>query len=497
MKAFRILLLAALCLGTPFQGQAAEGSEVPLYRVTVVQSSAKAISYRYLKSSTNIGFKGTVLQPKAEGSAKVKSKAGATEINARFEGLTPATQYGREYLTYVLWSISPEGRPNNLGELLLDKHGCGKLKATEPLQTFGLMVTAEPYFGVTQPSNVVVLENELKPNTEGKVEYIEARVELLQRGQYSSTVVQADQAPRVLDKNTPLAVYEARNAVRIAQEAGAETYADESYQKARQMLRQAESNKGSKKSRASAARTAVQMAEDARLVAVKRQEDLALDAERKRAQANVMAAETRAAVANQDRAEAEAAREQAELASLEANARSAAALQAANQAEAARANAERQAKKAEQDKLAMRTELQRQLNAIFDTRDSARGLIVNMPDSLFAFGKADLQPQVREKLAKISGIVMTHPGLKLEVEGYTDNVGSDESNQRLSERRAESARNYLISQGVRPDMIVSRGFGEASPIASNDTEAGRSKNRRVEIVVSGSIISTQLSLAER
>ena len=132
-----------------------------------------------------------------------------------------------------------------------------------------------------------------------------------------------------------------------------------------------------------------------------------------------------------------------------------------------------------------------QLNSILQTRDTARGLIVNMSDVLFQSGKAELRPAVREKLAKIAGIVIAHPGLKLEVEGHTDSVGPDDYNQRLSEQRALATRDYLVNQGVSASSIVSRGFGETNPVSSNATKEGQSENRRVELVVSGALIEAQ------
>src|ERR1700687_3036438 len=269
MKMMNSLIVFAVCSAPLMQIQAAPAS-VPLYKVTVVQNSAKAINYRYLKSSTKIDFKGTVLLADAKGSAEIKSKAGATEIEAQFENLPAATQFGPEYLTYVLWAISPEGRPTNLGELIV-KNGKSELKVTEHLQAFGLLVTVEPYFAVSEPSNVVVLENAIRKDTKGKIESIDAKYELLQRGQYEVNIAPTDLG-MTMDAKTPLAVYEARNAIRIAKAAGAETYAPEAFKASQDLLAQAETKEGGKKGRSATAREAVQRAEDARLVSVKRQE---------------------------------------------------------------------------------------------------------------------------------------------------------------------------------------------------------------------------------
>jgi outer membrane protein OmpA-like peptidoglycan-associated protein len=138
---------------------------------------------------------------------------------------------------------------------------------------------------------------------------------------------------------------------------------------------------------------------------------------------------------------------------------------------------------AEQEKAQLREQLRQQLNAILETRETARGLIVNLSDVLFDTGKYTLKPGAREKLAKIAGIVLAHPGLKLEVEGHTDSIGGDEMSQRLSERRAETVRSYLVAQNLPPDSMTAHGFGKTQPVATN--AAGRQLNRRVELVVSG------------
>jgi len=515
MKTMKSLMVFAVCSTLLIPLQAVPGpASVPLYQVTVVQNSAKAINYRYLKSSTMIDFKGTVLLADAKGSAEIKSKAGATEIDAEFENLPGATQFGPEYLTYVLWAISPEGRPTNLGELII-KDEKSELKVTEQLQAFGLLVTAEPYFAVSEPSNVVVLENVIRKDTKGKVESIDAKYELLQRGQYEVNINPNDLG-MTMDPKTPLAVYEARNAVRIAKAAGAETYAPEAFKNAQDLLAQAETKEGGKKGRSQTAREAVERAEDARLVSVKRQQAESLVNERQASKDQINMANGAAATAALGEAQAQTAAAKAEYAQGQsdaartaAEAASATSADAANQANAGRdaaiaaaatseqarheAAAERniavgQAQRAQSDTAALRAQLLQQLNMILQTRDSARGLIVNMSGVLFETGQSELRPAAREKLAKISGIVLAHPGLKLEVEGHTDSVGSDAFNQTLSEKRAQAARDYLVRQGVSADSIVSRGFGSTKPVASNDTAEGRQSNRRVELVVSGDAI---------
>ena len=508
----------------------------PLYRINinVVERQVKALNYQHRGGATKVGFRGTALLPEAHGEAKVESKQGYIEIEVEFDELKPASQYGPEFLTYVMWAITPEGRATNLGEVLLNGNE-SKLDVTTELQSFGLIVTAEPYFAVTQPSDVVVMENFIRGDTRGLPDEIDAKFELLKRGQYTVNVLPKDLKPLALDRKTPLELFEARNATRIAAWAGAQTTAPDVYQKATAMLNQAEdlqAKNKDKKQIAQLARNAVQMSEDARLVTLQRQEEARAAAERKaaadrEAQARAQADEAARLRAQADadrareaerRAQAEAeeriARAQAELARQQADASRQQAEAARQQAEAARLQAEKSrleateanalalaaderanananaARNAEQEKADLRAQLNKQLNLILETRDTARGLIVNMSDVLFDTGQHTLNGGAREKLAKISGIVVSHPGLQLSIEGHTDSVGTDDYNQQLSERRADSVRSFLIQNGVPAGTITAKGFGESQPVASNDTAAGRQRNRRVEMIVSGDIIGT-------
>jgi outer membrane protein OmpA-like peptidoglycan-associated protein len=501
-----------------------------------VSRTTKAVNFRRAGGSTKLDFHGTELQPTAGGEAKVESKSNRIEIDAKFEGLEEATKFGLEYLTYVLWAVSPQGRAVNLGEVVLN-HGNGHVKAISDMQTFGMIVTAEPYFAVQQPGNVVVLENVIPADTLSKVENIDARYELLGRGVYSSSNTKIENAIFGIDRKTPLELFEARNAVRIARIALADKYAASIMSKADQQLKGAEDVYRSgrdKKSVDAAAREVVETAEEARVMAVKQkaEEDAqaAVTAEKKaalereaKARADAASEVKRRQEADQARAAAEAAKADAERMKQEAEQASqdavrqrqeaeqarAAALQqqqvaqaaaeqaardtaaAVSQKRAAEADAEKArqaAAQAEAEKGQLRAQLLSQLNSILQTRDSARGLIVNMSDVLFDTGSYTLKPGAREKLAKISGIVLAHPGLNLQIEGHTDSVGSDEMNQQLSERRADSVRDFLAEQGVAGSAISARGFGKTQPVASNDTTEGRQRNRRVELVVNGDAI---------
>jgi outer membrane protein OmpA-like peptidoglycan-associated protein len=516
-------LFGVLAAPAPAQTPAAAAPAKTVSRTT------KAVNYRRAGGAAKIDFQGTELMQQASGEAKVQNKGSRTEIEAKFMGLDEATKFGLEYLTYVLWAVSPGGRAVNLGEVVL-KNGAGEVKAISDMQTFGMIVTAEPYFSVTQPGNTVVLENVFGPATLGKVENIDASYELLGRGIYSSSNTKIENAIFGIDRKTPLELFEARNSIRIAHIALADKYAAATLAKAEQQLRNAEevyARKSDKKSVIAAAREVVETAEEARVMAVKQkaEEDanakIAADkkaaedreakaradttaeikrrqeADQARAQAEAAKADAERMKAEAEKAAAEAARQKQEAdvaraaALAQQQSAEAAAAQAAKDRAAAQAETEKArqaAAQAEAEKAQLRAQLLAQLNSILQTRDSARGLIVNMSDVLFDTGSYTLKPGAREKLAKISGIVLAHPGLSLQIEGHTDSVGGDDFNQQLSERRADSVRDFLAEQGVAGSSITAHGFGKTQPVGSNDTAEGRQRNRRVELVVNGDAI---------
>jgi outer membrane protein OmpA-like peptidoglycan-associated protein len=516
----------------PALGPAETGQPMPIFRVTVVSRTTKAINYHHRTGSTHIDFRGTQLMPPARGEARVDSQMGSTKVETTLEHMSPASQFGPEYMTYVLWAITPEGRAMNLGEVALNGDHA-KLLSTTDLQAFGLIVTAEPYFAVTQPSDVVVAENFVRSDTAGTIEQVDAKYELLQRGQY--ILNRSQYQPVRINPKGPLQLAEAENAVQIARLDGAERYAADTFQKALVDLQNAEDflNRGrNAKESETNAREAAQMAEDARIITFRkiRDEQLAqerADAAAREAQAQAQAQQAQAqaqqsadearrqadarAQADADRQaalqakmEAQQAAQQAAQERAAADAARAAALaqQQAAQSEAARAQmaaqqANQQAQQAEAEKAALRERLRQQLNLILETRESARGLIVNINDVLFDFDKYTLKPGAREKMAKVSGILLAYPGLKIQVEGHTDSIGTDDYNQRLSEQRAESVRGYLVAQGVPAASVSAMGFGKENPVASNDTAAGRQQNRRVEMVVSGEPIGVDLPEPQR
>ena len=465
------------------------GQPMPIFHVNVVSRTVPAINYHHRTGYTHIDFRGTELMPTARGQARVESQMGSTKIETTLDHMTPAAQFGPEYMTYVLWAITPEGRAVNLGEVVLEGDHA-KLLSTSNLQTFGLIVTAEPYFAVTQPSDVVVAENFVRADTTGTIEQVNVKYELLRRGQY--VLNRAQYRPIRLNPKGPLQLSEAENAVEIARLAGAERYAADTFQKAMIDLQNAEDIYDHSRNRKEAetnAREAAQMAEDARIITFRKIREEQSAAERKaaaQAEADAQLEQERRAQAEADRSAAEQAAAQAAKEKDEAMAQ-----QQAAQNEADRARQGEQ--ESETEKAQLREKLREQLNLILETRETARGLIVNISDVLFDFNKYTLKPGAREKMAKVSGILLAYPGLKIQVEGHTDSIGSDEYNLTLSQQRADSVRNYLASQGVPTANVTAIGLGKAGPVASNDTADGRQQNRRVELVVSGEPIGIGLA----
>ncbi|MCU1239465.1 MAG: OmpA/MotB domain protein [Candidatus Acidoferrum typicum] len=576
-KISSIALSLIVALGASAQARAQtqvpadSGNPTPTYRINVVSRTTRAVSYRHRSGATKINFQGTDLMPGATGEAKVESKRGALEIEVEFSGLDRPTSLGNEYLTYVLWAISPEGRPVNIGEVLVGDNHRSKLDVTTDLQAFAMIVTAEPYYAVRRPSNVVVLENAMRADTVGASEAVDAKYELIDRGGYIPTGYKFD--PVVLNAKLPLEFFEARNALRIAQSAGAERYAATSYGNAVRQMDEADAvatrKHQNKKSLIALSRETVQTSEDAREIAVKHideeraesaraagagreanansrasmesdrrvnAEALTADANRRRDDAdrnnvNAQAAQAdaerdrnkaqrqqQAAEADSDRNRANAAssdaqlqqsvrdRDDADRNNVNAQAAQADAERDRNNAQqqqhvaeadsernrAAAASSDMKLKDAVRDREELRARLLQQFSLILETRDTARGLVVNMSDVLFDSGKFTLRPLAREKLAKISGIVLAYPSLKLAVEGNTDSIGTEAFNQELSEHRAQGVRSYLTQQGIPESSTTATGFGKTRPIASNDTSEGRQQNRRVELVVSGEVIGTKI-----
>ena len=518
------LTMALMTLPAVSQDREVTGDYDSGYHIRVITRSTQAVDYRKT-GSTHVDLRGTDLMPEVKGDAKVESRTGRVQIDATFDHVRPATTFGLTYLTYVLWAITPQGGPRNLGELVL-KDGHGNLKVTADLQAFALLLTAEPYFAVSQPSDLVVAQDVVREDTKGRVEPVVVKYELLPRHIYAAQVSEVPQPIFGVDNKIPLDLLEARNALRIARDAHAERYAASTYAKARGLLDQAEdyySRHQGMSPIGTVARDATQTAEEARVMTLQAEQDEFAQKEREDARRRTEDAEA-AAKAQRDEAEAQQraasqaqiAAQQAQLAAQaeaqqrrQAESERAAAEQAKEQADAARQQAElaqqqasQQARMADQARQQaeaqtsqLRARLLQQLNQVLQTRDSAKGLIVSMPDVLFDTGKANLRPEARERLAKVAGILLAYPDIRIEIDGYTDSTGTLAFNERLSRDRAAAVESYLSQQGVAGTSMTTQGFGPDNPIASNATSAGRQQNRRVEMVVSGESIGAAVGPA--
>ncbi len=459
-----------------------------IYHVKTVQRSLDAVNYLNRSGATHIGFQGTELLPNASGDAKVESVTGKTKISAKFEGLTPANGFGPEYLTYVIWAISADGRPQNLGELELSGNKAN-LDASTSFQSFGLIVTAEPYFSVSQPSDVVVLRNVFTDRTQGVLQQVNVHYALLPKGLYANTDgAQSVDRPITDREHYPLALFEAHNAARIARIAGADKYAADIMAEVATDLKNADDIQDSKhrdvKAEFTYAREATQRSEDARITTLRKQAN-----ERSRAEQQATAdAQSQAAASQIAAANAQADADRAAAAKAQADAQRAQADAAAARAQADAAAANQRAASSEQSAEALRKKLRDQLNAVLVTTETARGLVVNIGDINFDTGKYTLKTNAQVSLAKIATIIALYPTLHIQVEGYTDSTGSPALNQTLSENRAGTVMQFLDVNGVPQANVTAQGYGATNFVGDNATAAGKAQNRRVDLVVSGDAI---------
>jgi outer membrane protein OmpA-like peptidoglycan-associated protein len=492
----------------------------PIYHVTVVERNIKAVNYAYRSGPTPIDFRGTVLLPEGKGGATVESRQGRTEIDANFQHFKISQQYGLEYLTYVLWAITPEGRPHNLGEIVPDHSNNGHIRVTTDLQAFAMIVTAEPYAAVRQPSDVVVMENQLRPDTAGSTETVNAKYELLPRGQYTWHVseglsAELAAAPKVSEREfeTLTEIYQAENAVGVAGSAGAQQWAPDTFSQAQVLLREAQQMHTAKADShriVEIARQASQTAEDARLITVQRQQQASLNA----AQADAGNARQEAAAAQRS---AEQTRQQAEIQIQQARQEADAAVQRANalaqqaqrdrdaaaQAQSAAAQAQTAAAaanaRAQQAEIAaaqsrpdpdrdaarmsaLRAQLLENLNGVSPSIDTPRGLVVTIRDT--DFDGNSVRGAAAARIARLSAVVASHPGLQVSVEGYSDTAAK----RLASEDRANAVRRILMNTGLSAASVSASGLGDSRPLGP----AGQEENTRVEIVISGDPIIGRL-----
>ncbi|MBI3654306.1 MAG: OmpA family protein [Acidobacteria bacterium] len=494
-------------------------AQTMMERDNVVLAKRATLAVKYPDNDgTSVDMIGTALQPRLRGRAEVKRKEGRTRIKLDLKNLQNPQTLGAFYTTYILWAVAPEGQADNMGELSV-KGNESKIEVTTPYQTFGLIVTAEPYGTVKLPSPTIVAENILRDKTEGTI--TSSQIEYRGDSGAYYRVAATEMTP---DFSTPLVVLGARRSVEIARRAGARQYAASELQEAENRLAVLESlwvaHRKHEEKFGSEARDVMRLAEQARSLAVERMEQARLMAERRAAGQAITESQNEADRAKSD---AERARLEAERAKMEtediraALQRSEDALMAAHknveqaktEAERAKANEEVARLEAERARLesqeakqataearqqfedvkrerdALQQRLFVSLSAILETRREARGLIVSLSDVLFDFNKATLKPGAREKLSKLAGILLAYPGkYQIEIEGHTDSIGSDDYNLKLSEDRAKSVRDYLNSAGIGANKIIAvRGFGKAKPVTTNDTAEGRQMNRRVEIII--------------
>jgi flagellar motor protein MotB len=479
---------------------------VPVYRVTVVQRTVDAINYQYRAGPTRVDIRGTVLLTGAKGEATVDPQRGRTEIDAKFEGLVAPQRFGQEYLSYVLWAITPDGGSHSLGEIVPNSSNKASLHVTTDLQAFGLIVTAEPYAAVRQPSDVVVLQNEVRPDTVGQIQPINVKVELMPRGKYTWNVpsnesTEAANAPKVSMSRYEalLEIYEAQNAMGVARAAGAGQYAADTLAKAQEALTQAqrfEDSKGSEAQVVQFARDATEIAEDARAIAEKCKQDAQLNTARSQVAAAQQAQQQAEAAAQLAQQQAATAQAQAQAAQAQGEADRLARQVAEANAQAAReqsqtavvvvtpAPAPTTGALPEQNAKDVRLRLMRQLNAALPTMDTPRGLEVTVDDSCFS--GSQLRPGLTGAMAQLAAALESQPGLRVSVEGDTDSPATSEE----ATLRAAAVAGALVRAGVPAPEVSSQGLGNSRMLVSNDTERGRIENRRVEIVISGDPIGT-------
>jgi outer membrane protein OmpA-like peptidoglycan-associated protein len=477
----------------------------PIYRVTIVSRTTKAINYGHRSATTNIDFRGTPLLPAARGSAVVENKGGTTVIDARFEHVAAPSQFGSVYLTYVLWAISPDGRAKSLGELVLNGSDKGKITVSTEMQAFAMIVTAEPYFSVPQPSDVVVMENSVRPDTVGKVEEVNATYELLPRKEYTyfpGSQVNTNKPVSMSEYEAITALYQAQNSIQIAESQGAAQYAADRLAKARQLCDQARGYpKSQSKAIVAMAREAAQAAEDARAIAARRTEQERLvNAEKQAADARKQIEAAEAAA----RAEVERAHQEADQARAEAAAAMARSgrteIAPAPQVTASASQVTAPATRSEElpappatnpaimaqippdSNNATRANRARLISMLsragLAAMDTPRGVVVTVPETTLESASA-----AQNEADRVASAIRGYPGIRIDVEGYTD-IGGEISRQ-VTQARADAVRSRLIAAGLPASIVSARGLGDSRQVASNTSETGRTQNRRVEIVING------------
>ncbi|MBI1356685.1 MAG: OmpA family protein [Acidobacteria bacterium] len=518
------LILSGLLCITPLAAQAPAQdmrTTEPVNAVKALRATRSTMGISYPEGPTiTVDLQGTQRDPEARGKAKVERKRGETDVKVKIDHIKPATYFGGDLATYVLWIVSPEGHIDNAGEFIVRGDEI-KLDVSTPLQTFGMFVTAEPHFLVSTPSEYVVLENS-KPRNDLTGQMMKGST-IKYRGMdgiYSAnrqTLVGVERQKQEVRTD----MKQARMAVDLAERAGAAEYSPDKLAEAKSKLNDlinAVEAKTGDTIVMSMGHEIVRIAVDAQKEAEEKAFQAALDAERSEHRTEIMSLQSSIDAANDEAEKARLLAEQREMKiqmeqrarqSAMAEAQEAAAkaaeearkrelaeqramaaaqeadrmASARNQAELEAQRARAEADRANAEREAARNQMRQALSMVVETRETARGLILNLPDILFDFDKATLRPEARETLSRVCGVLSVARGYDLSVEGHTDSVGSDAYNQTLSEKRAQSVQTYFNACQLPSVKVTAQGFGESKPIASNDSADGRQKNRRVEIVI--------------
>jgi len=458
--------------------------------------------------------------PRAKLRAKVQAHEAQTQIEIDYRDMKPAILFGGDVTCYVAWAVTRDGNAENLGELQLDGDS-GKTRFSTGQKTFALLVTAEPYSLVEKPSEMVMFTS--SSSRDRQAPSIPFSYAGLAPAPAHALNTIADIS---WDSSKPLDLLQAEKAHELADRSGAGSYAPQIYREATIALNQARALATASrraKERVDFARRVVALSSDSIQITTRRKEAerlakeiAARKAEMRALEERAGAAENRAksaqaalaeaqgslqasrlalAEATREKTAAEAAREQAAAEAASQKAATEAAVAAA-QSELAKMEAEKQqlehsmaGLRSEKERLSSR--LQGALSKVAETQQSARGLIVNLPDILFDVNQATLKPEAQLVLAKLAGILLIMPELNLRVEGHTDATGSDAYNLGLSQQRAEAVRQLLQAQGVAGDRMTTVGYGKSRPIADNTTVEGRRKNRRVEIVIAEGVVAAE------
>ncbi len=490
----------------PNQSPAGESAEAiqerleVLYELRLSGIDVPVFRYTWTEGTIKLAMAGTDLARNANGEVRVRSRVNFNELDLRVKGLPTPQSLGPEYLTYVVWAISTAGIGSNLGELALER-GEGRLRAQTELQSFGLLITAEPYYATAIPSDTIVLQNAPAPDEKRTPTQSTVSARMMPRGQYRVGAESGEVKPITFEPGVPLDIYQARNALAIARRTRMNQFVDTAFQQATDLVGRAEEmyHGGDPRSATATAREAVQVVGDGVRISLERQETLRNDllqraaADRVRRATNTAEdADRRMREALQMQATAEATARDANLQRQRAEEEMRLAIEERRRAQQDALEARAVAQKLVQEQHQLRELLVQRLNQVLETADTERGLVVQLSDILFDPGKFTLKLDTRILLARVAGILSWAPGIQVQVEGHTDNTGDAGRNQLLSEQRAAAVANFLVEQGLPPSNLSSVGYGESRPIEANTTRAGRDRNRRVELVLSGEMIGARI-----